>query len=226
MRRTVEGWGNKLAGALGATATKELTEALGPAAAALGSGKIAGSWSAVKDASVRLGRSASNAGLAKVASLIAETGIRGPQQQPGGRLVPVIEQAAAAPQAPPPGPQQAGGGPRQIPVIDLAQDAAQQAQQAQQQEVQQVAAAQGSGLEPDVLASSPPFDAPMADAAVAQEAVAGQAAAATPGTTAAGGVGNNPEHLYPPGRIIWWVWRRVACGGRHCCWWGRGLIAA
>ncbi len=120
---------------------KELSDA---AAAALTSGKIVGSWSAVREASTRLTKmsSASSAGLNRVASLIAETASRGvlgatqqTQEQP--RQIPVIEQQEGQPpleqqqqqqQQPHHDEQQ---GPRQIPVIELAAPTQQQQQQQQ-----------------------------------------------------------------------------------------------
>lgn len=114
---------------------KELSDA---ATAALTSRKIAGSWSAVRDASTRLTKTASSAGLGRVASLIAETASRGvlgmgqqAQEQP--RQIPVIEQQAGQPpldqrqqQQQQPHPEGEHQGPRQIPVIEMVAPARQQ----------------------------------------------------------------------------------------------------
>ena len=114
---------------------KELSDA---ATAALTSRKIAGSWSAVRDASTRLTKTASSAGLGRVASLIAETASRGvlgtgqqAQEQP--RQIPVIEQQAGQPpldqrqqQQQQPHPEEEQQGPRQIPVIEMVAPAQQQ----------------------------------------------------------------------------------------------------
>ena len=218
---------------------KELTDA---AMAALDSAKIAGSWSAVKDASahlttsassgswsavkdasLRLGRTASSAGLAKVASLIAETASRGVAggggEQPA-RQIPVLEQQQPQPAPEPAAAQGQAQRLRQIPVIDLA-SLDQQAAAVAAGAAAGAAAGQPGGVAcPPAAAQQAPeqvqagevvvpcFDAQMADAAAAQQAASGSGsgdALASAGGSGGGSGGSpgNPEHLYPPGRIIW-----------------------
>ena len=174
---------------------KELTDA---AAAALSSGKIAGSWSAVRQASTRIGRTASSAGLAKVATLIAETASRGvlgagqQQAEQPPRQVPVIQQQAQ--QAQQQAPQQQAlqqQGPREIPVINLAPPMQQQQQQQQQQQ-HAAAAPAGSGRPAEALAGT----LPAADAAGLEgfysEAAEAAAAAVGAGAADAGAAAGEP----------------------------------
>ena len=166
-----------------------------------------GNWAAVKDASIRLGKSASRKGLARVASLVTEAGSgrassSSPQQQEAQgqavRQIPVIEQQPDAEQA------RQQQQPRQIPVIDMSQapeqqqqqqDRQRQEQQQQQQEEQQEE--QGRDV---VLPYSCGFDNPMAEAAVAQEAsVADRRAAQLAAPGGGNGGPGDPEHLFPPG---------------------------
>ena len=187
------------------------------------SGGGGGNWAAVKDASIRLGKSASRKGLARVASLVTDAGSRrasGSSQQQQDvqsqgqavRQIPIIEQQPEPEQArqqqqqeaPQPLPQQQQ--PRQIPVIDMSQAAEQQQeqqgrqqqqQQQQQDRQQQQQDEQGRDV---VLPYLCGFDNPMAEAAVAQEAAAADRSAA-PSATPEGGPGN-PEHLFPPGTCL------------------------
>jgi hypothetical protein len=162
-----------------------------------------GNWAAVKDASIRLGKSASRKGLARVASLVSEAGSgransSSQQQQEAqglaARQIPVIEQRPEADQA-----RQQQQQPRQIPVIDMSQAPEQQQQQQdrQRQEQQQEEEEQGRDV---VLPYSCGFDNPMAEAAVAQEAsVADRNAAPLAAPGGGNGGPGDPEHLFPPG---------------------------
>ncbi|KAL4425884.1 hypothetical protein ABPG75_009900 [Micractinium tetrahymenae] len=129
VRRTVQDWSNKLAEALSTNATKRQQEIT----AVLNSSKIAGSWRAVKEASQRLSKSTSGAGLTRIASLVAPplaNAGQAQQQQQQAMQIPVIEQRQPAQPQRRGAAQQAGQAPRQIPVLDLSRPG--QAQQAQQ----------------------------------------------------------------------------------------------
>ncbi|PSC76092.1 Sn1-specific diacylglycerol lipase beta [Micractinium conductrix] len=252
VRRTMEEWGSKLAGALNKGVAKqgELSDAAAAAIAA-SPAKIAGSWTAVKQASQNLRHSASSSrGLSRIASLVAEVGARGSAAvaaqaaQQAARQIPMLQQQEpAAEEAAPPLQQQQQQSPRPIPVIDLSQQQAaadelasrateqaavaaaqaqraadeqaaatqqQQAEQQQQQRAEQQAAQELAAHQrqlqaqqhTDVVVPLGEFDGTLAETAMAQEAAADRPAGsieAEGGTSSLG----DPEHLYPPGRIIW-----------------------
>ena len=109
----------------------ELSDAAAAAIAA-SPAKIAGSWTAVKQASQNLRHSASSSrGLSRIASLVAEVGARGSAAvaaqaaQQAARQIPMLQQQEpAAEEAAPPLQQQQQQSPRPIPVIDLSQQQA------------------------------------------------------------------------------------------------------